>query len=87
MDFSSNDRQRPEHFCPHHEVWQALATAIIKSACVDYRAYLANGRKSIEHFIMSDYFDCISDLDPVYLIDNLRKIPMNTGIVSSRKRQ
>lgn len=80
MEWKSKDRERPEQFCPHHEVWQALAMAIIKSACVDYRHYLAGGRKSIEHFIMSDYFDRISDLDPVYLIENLRKIPMNKGV-------
>ena len=75
MDWNSESRERPEKFCPHHEVWQALATAIIKYACDDYRHYLTNGRKCIEYFIRSDYFENISDLDPDYLIFNLRKIP------------
>lgn len=75
MDWKSSDRERPDRFCPHHEVWQALATAIIRYAIDDYKHYLTNGRRSIEHFFKSDYFEMISDLNPDYLIANLQKIP------------
>lgn len=73
MDLKSDDRERPAAFCPHHEVWQALAAAIIKSACDDYKLYLGHGRQSIERFIRSEYFHRISNIDPDWLIKTLRE--------------
>lgn len=73
VDFRSSSRERPERFCPHHEVWEALSAAIIKTACDDYKSYMGSGRQSIERFIKSEYFRRISNIDPDYLIRNLRE--------------
>lgn len=73
MDFTSADRERPEKFSEQHEPWEALACAIIKMACEDYITALGSGRQSIERFIMSDRFRQISDIDPEWLVKNLRE--------------
>lgn len=73
MNLKSEDRERPERFCPYHEVWEALSCAIIKTACDDYKVYMGKGRQRIEKFIRSDYFTRISNVDPDWLINHLRQ--------------
>ena len=87
MDFTSADRERPAKFIGQHEPWQALACAIIKCACDDYKEYLGEGRQRIEKFIRSDYFRNISNIDPEWLIANLRQFKPRIGYVRPSRRK
>ena len=53
-----------------------LAAAVIEQACDDYRvAYIVNDERGIarlEKFFRSKYFSTISNLNPEFLIKNLR---------------
>ena len=73
MDLNLEDRERPEKFTEETEPWYAFSTAIIKAACDDYKVYGGNGRQSIERFFRSEYFSRISNIDPEWLIRNLRE--------------
>ena len=73
MDFKSEDRERPDKFTEQSEPWEALSCAIVRCACEDYREFLGNGRQSIERFIRSEYFRKISNIDPDWLVKNLRE--------------
>lgn len=64
---------------------QALANAIVKQAAADYRKALRALRRhpnsrvamqtamEIEDFFHSDWYGVLTDIDPDYLIDRLRK--------------
>lgn len=64
---------------------QALANAIVKQAAADYREALRALRRhpdsraamqtamEIEDFFHSDWYGVLTDIDPDYLIDRLRK--------------
>lgn len=65
--------------------WEALANAIVKQAAQDYREALKFLRKhpdskeamktamEAEEFFHSDWYATLTDIDPDYLIDRLRK--------------
>lgn len=75
-------RERPEQFTNNPVPWQMLSAAIIKKACEDYQYFSGQGRVRIEKFIRSEYFHRISDLDPDWLIKNLREcFPPKTGMI------
>ena len=61
------------HF--HERGWYALSAAIVQKACEDYmKAILYNSprkRMEIEKFFRSKYFQCISNIDPEWLIGKL----------------
>ena len=84
MDWESENRERPEQFCPHHEVWESLSCAIVRTACDDYKHYLGSGRQSIERFIQSEYFKRISNIDPDWLIKHLREFKPMQFVRSSK---
>ena len=69
-----------------YDPYKELAKAIVKYACVDYlkisrklalnkgnRNLLLAEKESIIRFIKSDYFQCISDLNPDYLLRLLKE--------------
>lgn len=65
--------------------YRALANAIIEQAVKDYREALRSLRRhpdskaamqtamEIENFFHSDWYGVLTDIDPDYLIDRLRK--------------
>ena len=65
--------------------YQALANGIIEQAVKDYRAALKTLRwhpdskaamataMEVEHFFHSSWFAVLTDIDPDYLIERLRK--------------
>lgn len=73
MKWDTNDRERPEKFTDLPYPWEMLSAAIIKAACDDYKEYKGKGRHEVECFIRSDYFKKISNIDPEWLIKNLRE--------------
>ena len=73
MKFETNDRERPVHFTDLPGPWEALSCAIIKTACDDYKVSKGKGRREIEEFIRSEYFKKISNINPDWLIKNLRE--------------
>lgn len=82
MDLKNPDRERPEQFCEEIEPWANLAAAIIKLACEDYKWFSWQGRVGLEKFFRSSYFRNISNIDPDWLIKNLREMyPIKTGII------
>lgn len=82
MDFNSKQRERPAEFTDSYSCWEALSCAIIRQACRDYKEGLGRTRREVESFIQSEYFQRISNIDPDYLIKNLRETfkPM-TGMI------
>ena len=73
MDLNNPDRERPERFTETHAPWELLSAAIVKYACEDYKTALGRERQKIEQFIRSSYFRNISNIDPDWLIKNLRE--------------
>ena len=57
--------------------WYDLAAAVVEQACDDYRiAWIVDDDKQIrvlEKFFRSKYFNVISNIDPNWLIRNLRE--------------
>ena len=65
--------------------WEALANGIVEQAVKDYRAALKTLRRhpdskaamatamEVEQFFHSDWYAALTDIDPDYLIDRLRK--------------
>ena len=64
-------RERPKEFDTDGCI--RLVSAVIEKACDDYKFGTAKTRRSIEQFFRSTYFSNISDLDPRYVIKNLRE--------------
>ena len=82
MDLNSPDRERPAEFCEETAPWEMLVAAIVKAACDDYKNFTWKGRQGIEKFFRSEYFRTISNIDPDWLIRNLReRYPVKTGII------
>ena len=60
--------------------WEALANAIILQAINDYRITdYPRTRTEIEQFFQSAWFATLTDLDPEYLIEELRKEKIKHG--------
>ena len=65
--------------------WEALANGIVEQAVKDYRAALKTLRKhpdskaametamEVERFFHSQWYDQLTQIDPDYLIERLRK--------------
>ena len=55
--------------------WYELSSAIIQKACEDYMMatiyHAPKTRREIEQFFRSNYFKCISNIDPEWLIGEL----------------
>ncbi len=84
MDLNSPDRERPAEFYEGNAPWEMLVAAIVKAACDDYKHFSGKGRQGIEKFFRSEYFRTISNIDPDWLIKNLREMyPVKTGMVRS----
>ena len=82
MDIKSQSRERPAEFTENRACWEMFAAAIIKTACDDYKWFTGKGRQDIERFFRSEYFSTISNIDPNYLLKNLREMyPIRTGMV------
>ena len=82
MDLKNPDRERPEQFTDNQSCWELFAAAIIRSACDDYKNFTERGRQEIEKFFRSQYFRSISNIDPDWLIKNLRETyPVRTGFI------
>lgn len=82
MKFNTEDRERPEKFTEDPKPWELFAAAIIEYACKDYKGYTGKGRVPIERFIRSEFFHNISNIDPEWLIKNLREMyPIRTGFI------
>ena len=82
MTWDSPDRERPEQFCESSAPWEMLVAAIVKCACDDYKVYSGKGRQTIERFFRSEYFRTISNIDPDWLIKNLREMyPVKTPMI------
>jgi hypothetical protein len=73
MDLKNPDRERPEKFFEGNAPWELLSAAIVRVACDDYKHYTGKGRQQIERFFRSSYFRNISNIDPDWLIKNLRE--------------
>lgn len=73
MDLKNPDRERPAKFTDNPASWELLAAAIIRMACEDYKFFGGKSRQQIEKFIRSGYFGRISNIDPDWLIRNLRE--------------
>ena len=54
-----------------------IATAIVLTAAKDYKKALADGDKfnahSCENFFMSNWFEMLSNMDGMYLVNSIRK--------------
>ena len=84
MDLNNPDRERPEQFTENQACWELLSVAIVRSACDDYKNFTGKGRQKIEKFFRSEYFRTISNIDPEWLIRNLREtFPVKTGMIKS----
>ena len=84
MDLKNPDRERPEKFFEGNAPWELLSAAIVRVACDDYKNYTGKGRQVIERFFRSSYFRNISNIDPDWLIKNLREMyPVRTGMIKS----
>ena len=65
--------------------WEALANGIVEQAVKDYRAAIRRLKRypdskaametamEVERFFHSDWYATLTDIDPDYLIDRLRK--------------
>ena len=83
MDLNNPDRERPEKFTEEHALWELLSAAIVKSAVEDYKRFTGRGRQQIERFFRSSYFRTITNIDPDWLIKNLREMyPVRTGFIN-----
>lgn len=82
MDLNSPDRERPEKFYEGNAPWELLSAAIVRVAVEDYKNFTGRGRVQIEQFFRSSYFRMITNIDPDWLIKNLREMyPVRTGMV------
>ena len=55
--------------------YERLANAIIKQAVLDYKTASAGHRvsKEVEEFILSPWFTILTDLDPRWFLEKLKK--------------
>ena len=73
MHFDNLGRERPPTFTEIQTAWELLSAAIVRAAIEDYKCGGTKRRQEVERFIMSEYFTTISDIDPRWLLKNLRE--------------
>lgn len=72
VDWDPYARQRPKHMTNNRACWEKLSAAIVGKAIEDYRFGNPKRRQEVERFIRSEYFKEISNIDPEWLIKNMR---------------
>lgn len=72
VDWDPYARQRPSHMTNNRACWEKLSAAIVGKAIEDYKFGGVKRRQEIERFIRSEYFNEISNINPEWLIKNMR---------------
>lgn len=74
MNLDNPNRERPLKFTMEEQCWQAFSAEVVKCAINDYRQSTWQGRLVIEKFFFSEFFHCISTIDPKWLVKNLKEM-------------
>lgn len=72
MDFDEKNRQRPPTFTEIQTAWELLAAAVIRKAIEDWFRGTQRRKQEVERFLLSTYFEEISDIDPKWLIKTMK---------------
>ena len=74
VDWDPYARQRPKHMTNNRNSWEKLSAAIVGKAIEDYKFGDGKTRQEVERFVRSEYFKEISNINPEWLIKNMKDL-------------